>query len=212
MEVQSMSKKFRIIIVLTLWCILYCNGCKKDNNENKVNHEIPKEITVFVTNVLQAIKNEDMEYIIDVLYDGEVEYDYYKFKPKEEVVKDLRNKEKIYYELFDTEGLFEYMSKYEHRGKDNKPSPVSQLKMLYPEIHSVKEKIENRKNIRIERVEVLDKEKNVIRCHLIDDYEIEMKKESPLSENIFLKKVDIIIINGKIYLYSLFFDDGVLAI
>ena len=212
MEVQSMSKKFRIIIVLTLWCILYCNGCKKDNNENKVNHEIPKEITVFVTNVLQAIKNEDMEYIIDVLYDGEVEYDYYKFKPKEEVVKDLRNKEKIYYELFDTEGLFEYMSKYEYRGKDNKPNPVSQLKMLYPYIHSVKEKIENRKNIRIERIEVLDKEKNVIRCHLIDDYEIEMKKESPLSENIFLKKVDIIIINGKIYLYSLFFDDGVLAI
>ncbi len=138
----------------------------------------------------------------------EIEYEYwgnYKYKSKNEVINELRNEGRLYYVLFDTEGLFQYISKYESRDRYGNPTPVEQLKELYPEIHSVKDKIKSRKNIRVERIEVIDKEKNIIRCHLIDDYEVEMKKKSPLSENIFLKEVDVIIINNKIFLYSLFF-------
>ena len=167
--------------------------------------------------MFKAIVNEDVEYIINVLYDGEIEYyDMAKYgdvrkKPKSEIVKDLREKGEIYHTLFDTEAIFQDKTKYS-RDREGKPSSIEELKMLYPEIHSIKDRIINRKNIRIEKLEVLDKEKKIIRCHLIDDYEIEMKKKSPLSEMIFLKRVDIIIVDEKIYLYSLFFDSGVLSI
>lgn len=201
----------RGIAVIVIAGVIGAWGCKPKEPKGEKN-AVPPEITQFVDALFQAIVNEDIEYIEKVLYDGEIEYAYseyygkYLYKPKSEIVKEIRNKGKIYYELFDTEGLFEYISKHESRDRHGNPSKVEDLKMLYPEIQSVKEKIRSRKNIRIERIEVIDKEKNIIRCHLIDDYEIEMKKKSPLSEMIFLKKVDIIKNEHGIYIYSLFFD------
>lgn len=203
----------KVLIIISIFILI--NGCKqKDVVEQDMVHNnySINQINQFVSKVMEAIKREDIDYIEKVLYNGTIEYndhfDYY-YKPKDEVIKQIKNKGKLYSILFDTEGIYEYMSKYEFRGKDMKPSPVDDLKMLYPDIQSVKERINNRKNIRVHKLEVIDKDKNIIRCYLIDDYEIEMKKKSPLSEIIYLKKVDIIFENNEIYLYSLSFDTAV---
>lgn len=199
------------IVVMILIGIIGAWGCKPKEPKGEKN-AVPPEITQFVDALFQAIVNEDIEYIEKVLYDGEIEYEYseyygkYLYKPKSEIVKEIRNKGKTYYELFDTEGLIEYIAKYRCRDGKGNPCTVENIKLSSPEIQSVKEKILSRKNIRVEKIEVIDKEKNIIRCHLIDDYEIEMKKKSPLSEMIFFKKVDIIKNEHGIYLYSLFFD------
>lgn len=215
--IQRIRKWISIVAVMMISItILGCGKSKEDKDKAK-GADIPVEISTFVETLFRAIVNEDVEYIINVLYDGEIEYydmalygDVRK-KPKREIVKDLREKGEIYHTLFDTEAIYQDKTKYS-RDRDGNPSSIEELKMLYPEIHSIKDRIINRKNIRIEKIEELDKEKKIIRCHLIDDYEIEMKKKSPLSELIFLKRVDIIIVDEKIYLYSLFFDSSVLSI
>lgn len=211
--IQRIGKWISIVAVMMISItILGCNK-SKESKDNAKGADVPAEISTFVETLFKAIVNEDVEYIINILYDGEIEYyDMAKYgdvrkKPKSEIVKDLREKGEIYHTLFDTEAIFQDKTKYS-RDREGKPSSIEELKMLYPYICSVKEHVHNRKNIRIEKLEVLDKEKKIIRCHLIDDYEIEMKKKSPLSEMIFLKCVDIIIVDDKIYLYSLFFDVG----
>jgi len=212
-RIQQLIKWVIIIEVMMISItILGCNK-SKESKDNAKGADVPAEISTFVETLFKAIVNEDVEYIINVLYDGEIEYyDMAKYgdvrkKPKSEIVKDLREKGEIYHTLFDTEAIFQDMVKYS-RGR----SRIESFKLAYPEIHSIKERILNRKNIRIEKLEVLDKEKKIIRCHLIDDYEIEMKKKSPLSKMIFLKRVDIIIVDDRIYLYSLFFDSSILVI
>ncbi|HOM11223.1 MAG TPA: hypothetical protein PLV81_13860 [Spirochaetota bacterium] len=203
----------RGIAVIVIAGVIGAWGCKPKEPKGEKN-AVPPEITQFVDALFQAIVNEDIEYIEKVLYDGEIEYDYnevlgdYIYKPKSDIIKEIRNKGKTYYELFDTERLIEYIAKYRCSDGKGNPCTVENIKLSAPYIQSVKEKILSRKNIRVEKIEVIDKEKNIIRCHLIDDYEIEMKKKSPLSEMIFLKKVDIIKNEHGIYLYSLFFDVG----
>ena len=212
-RIQQLIKWVIIIEVMMISIIVLGCNKSKESKDNAKGADVPAEISTFVETLFKAIVNEDVEYIINVLYDGEIEYyDMAKYgdvrkKPKSEIVKDLREKGEIYNTLFDTEAIFQDMVKYS-RGR----SRIESFKLAYPEIHSIKERILNRKNIRIEKLEVLDKEKKIIRCHLIDDYEIEMKKKSPLSEMIFLKRVDIIIVDDKIYLYSLFFDSSILVI
>jgi len=215
--IQRIGKWVSIVGVIGISIIILGCGKSKEDKDRAKGADIPVEIRTFVETLFRAIVNEDVEHIINVLYDGEIEYyDMAKYgdvrkKPKSEIVKDLRKKGEIYHTLFDTEAIFQDMVKYSI-GIGGKPNSIEDLKMLYSYIRSVKEHVLNRKNIRIEKLEVLDKEKKIIRCHLIDDYEIEMKKKSPLSEMIFLKRVDIIIVDEKIYLYSLFFDSSILVI
>lgn len=186
-----MKNIYKIIIIIVIsYFILYC-GYKKDKDYNNSNIKIPMEISEFVTDVLQAIKNEDIKYIINVLYDGEVEYDYYKFKPKEEVINDLIAKKRIYAYLFNVKlkSIIESMQ----------PGQI-------PEEMSVKELINKNKNIMIEKIEYIDEKRKILRCHLTNDFEINARKNKPYFNVFGLDKIDIIIIDNKCYLYSLIFD------
>lgn len=169
-------------------CISILIACAKNNVENESKSMLNYDIAKTVDIIIQAIKSEDIDTLVLLLYDGNIEYRLTKFKSKDAVISDIRNKKWIYNYLFDTNKLCY-----------NRSLDVCDER-------SAKDHLMNSTNIHIIKTELIDSNKTIIRCTMMwDEIEKLLKGGSHIETFDGITKIDLIQVAGRYYLYSLAF-------
>lgn len=179
-----MAKKI-IIIFIFISILVSCSAKEPENFAKALPNE---EIIKTVEKVIFSIKNEEIEVLNLLLFSGNVEYRIGKYKSKSEVIKNIKDKKWIYNYLFDTDALCY------NRSRD------------ICDERSAKEYLMHSTNMRIIKIEVIDKNKHIIRCTMTwDEIEKLRKQSSKMITYIGVNKIDLIRVGEHYSLYSLAF-------